>query len=101
MLIIENPELADTYHATANSEKMESSTTNSFEINDYWYPSIIAAQTIWSQDKSLSIADVIRKIKAMPELKASYLTESAIRKHIKHLSPIPGKPGRKPTKKLT
>ena len=101
MLIIENPDLADIYHAPPKSEKTKSSTNSPIEINDYWYPSIIAAQTIWSQDKSLSIADVIRKIKAMPELKASYLTESAIRKHIKHLSPIPGKPGRKPTKKLT
>lgn len=67
---------------------------------EIWKPAIIAAKTIWAQDKSLLIADVTRKIKAMPELKASAFTESAIRKRIRFLSPTPGTPGRKPKKKL-
>jgi len=66
-----------------------------------WKPAIIAAQTLWSQDTSLTIAEVVRIIKAMPELKAASFSEVAIRKRIRPLSPFPGKPGRKPSKKLT
>lgn len=68
---------------------------------DIWKPARVAAQTIWSQDKMLTITAVVKHIKNMPELKASSFTESAIRKHIADLSPVPGKPGRKPSKKLT
>lgn len=66
-----------------------------------WKPAKIAAQAIWLQNKDISIAGVIKKIKEMPELKASSFSESAIRKNIAYLSPTPGKPGRKPSKKLT
>lgn len=68
-----------------------------------WKPAIVAAQTIWSQNKDTipDITSVAKMIKAMPELKASAYSISTIRKRIAHLSPIPGKPGRKPSKKLT
>ncbi|HEY9269274.1 MAG TPA: hypothetical protein VIO39_07495 [Methylotenera sp.] len=68
---------------------------------EVWKPARVAAQTIWDQEKSLTISDVVRRIKSNTALKASSLTESAIRKHIADLSPTPGKPGRKPSKKLT
>lgn len=68
--------------------------------DEIWEPAKIAAQTIWSQNESLAIAEVIRMIKDMPELKASIFTEPAIRKHIAKLSPTPGKSGRKSARKL-
>lgn len=68
---------------------------------EVWKPARVAAQTIWSQNKSLTIMDVVKQIKATSVLTASSFSESAIRKHIFDLSPIPGKPGRKPSKKLT
>jgi hypothetical protein len=68
---------------------------------EVWKPARVAAQTIWSQNKSLTIMDVVKQIKATPVLTASSFSESAIRKHIADLSPTPGKPGRKPSKKLT
>lgn len=94
----ENPELSNNIYAANKPKEIQNSTPSLNLEKDYWQPAIIAAKIIWSQDKTLSIADVIRKIKAMPDLKASFLTESAIRKHVKHLSPTPGKPGRKPSK---
>jgi len=68
--------------------------------DEVWKPARVAAQTIWSQNKSLTIMDVVKQIKATPALTASSFSESAIRKHIADLSPTPGKPGRKPSKKL-
>lgn len=68
---------------------------------EVWKPARVAAQTIWSQNKSLTIMDVVKQIKVTPVLTASSFSESAIRKHIADLSPTPGKPGRKPSKKLT
>lgn len=64
---------------------------------DVWMPARKEAQKLWYEDDSLSISEVIRSIKANPNLKASELTESAIRKKIADLAPenIRGKPGRK------
>lgn len=61
-----------------------------------WEAIRVAARTLWAQDDQLSIADMIRRLKGIPSLKASG-TESAIRKHIRDLAPdgIRGKPGRK------
>lgn len=101
-----NPYLAESINGnektkTYDNEKIhtlnESLTTN----QGLWAPTITAAKTIWSQDKNLSIAEVVRKIKEMPHLQASSFSESAIRKQIAKYSPIPGKPGRKPIKQLT
>lgn len=65
-----------------------------------WDPTRTVASLWWSNDGSLSIAEIVRRIKKTPTLKASSLTESAIRKHIADLAPpgIRGKPGRKPNK---
>lgn len=62
-----------------------------------WEAIRVAARALWAQDKQLSIAEMIRRLKGIPSLKASG-TESAIRKHICDLAPesIRGKPGRKP-----
>lgn len=69
---------------------------------ELWEPVKIAAKTLWAEHGPLPIEDVIRRIKGMSHLKASALSESAIRKRIAELAPpeIRGKPGRKP-KKLT
>ena len=61
-----------------------------------WDDVVITATNIWSKNRDLTIADVVRQIKALPDLKASVFTADAIRKHIAHLSPNPSKPGRKP-----
>lgn len=65
---------------------------------DVWEPCVYAAKTLWAENEQLSIAEAIDRIKKMPSLKASALTESAIRKHIAPHAPpgIRGKPGRKP-----
>lgn len=70
---------------------------------EVWKPARVAAQTIWSQNVSdpPDITTTARMIKAMPELKASAFSISAIRKHIADLYPLLSKPGRKPSKKLT
>lgn len=102
-LLFENPELADIY---TNTEPLliENKTTaslqkkNASKNEELWEPTIIAARTIWSQDKSLTTAEVINQIKGMNHLKAAAFSESAIRKHIAKLSPTQGKPGRKPKK---
>ncbi|MCF8177460.1 MAG: hypothetical protein K9J74_03040 [Sulfuritalea sp.] len=62
-----------------------------------WKDIRTAAKALWAQDDQLSIADMIRRLNAIPALKANK-TESAIRKHICDLAPegIRGKPGRKP-----
>lgn len=65
-----------------------------------WEPIRHSAKVLWVQNDRLSIADVISGLKQMPQLKASALSESAVRKHIADLAPpgISGKPGRKPNK---
>lgn len=65
-----------------------------------WEPIRHSAEVLWVQNDQLSIADVISDLKKMPQLKASVLSESAVRKHIADLAPpgISGKPGRKPNK---
>jgi len=62
-----------------------------------WEAIRVAAKALWAQDE-LSIADMILRLKRVPALKASALSDSAIRKHIRDLAPdgIRGKPGRKP-----
>jgi hypothetical protein len=67
-----------------------------------WESVRTAARTIWAQDKSLAIEEVVRRIQKMPHLKMSKLTSSAIRKHIADLAPgkDAAKPGRKRKKSL-
>lgn len=67
-----------------------------------WHPIQAAATILWAENKSLTIADVIKRLQKMDHLKAKALSDSAIRKQIAQLAPenIRGKPGRKP-KKLT
>lgn len=102
MLIHENPELEDAFLPSSEFNPINNQTIKSPDgKEDIWSPLVIAAQTIWADDKALHIADVVRKIKAMKHLKASAFSESAIRKHIRSHSPTPGKRGRKPSKKLT
>lgn len=68
-----------------------------------WKPARAVANALWSEDKSLTITAVTRRIKAMSHLKAASKAESTVRKRIAHLAPagIRGVSGRKPTKKLT
>lgn len=65
---------------------------------DNWEAVRVAARTLWAEDKLLSIADMIRRLKKIPAFKASGFSESAIRKHIAELAPpgVRGKSGRKP-----
>ncbi len=67
---------------------------------EVWAPARIEAQKLWREDDSLSIAEVIRRLKEKPDLKASRISESGIRKKIADLAPenIRGKSGRKPKK---
>lgn len=62
-----------------------------------WEPVEAVASALWAENSSLLIADVIRRIKLMRHLKASVLSDSAIRKHIADLAPAEdaGKPGRR------
>lgn len=64
---------------------------------DVWIPARDFVEKMWREDASLSIAEVIRQIKANPDLKASVLGKSVIRKRIVDLAPenIRGKSGRK------
>ena len=63
-----------------------------------WDSILEAARTLWAEDKTLSIADVIRRVKAMSHLKAGALSDSAIHKRLRAVAPptVLGKPGRKP-----
>ncbi|MBK1681321.1 hypothetical protein CKO20_13175 [Rhodocyclus tenuis] len=65
---------------------------------EIWAPISSAAITLWGQDSSLPIAEVVRRIKKTPAFKASAFSDSAIRKRIADLAPegVRGKPGRKP-----
>lgn len=65
-----------------------------------WEPVKAVASALWAENASLSKAEVIRRIKRMPHLKASVMTESAIRKNIADLAPAEDadKPGRRPNK---
>lgn len=64
----------------------------------HWEAIRAAAKAFWALDHQLSIADMILRLKRIPVLKASALSDSAIRKHIRDLAPdgIRGKAGRKP-----
>ena len=97
-----NPRKPENTIQVINSEPIQRLSGKRVDAKEeVWKPARVAAQTIWDQEKSLTISDVVRRIKLNTALKASALTESAIRKHIADLSPIPGKAGRKPSKKLT
>ncbi len=65
-----------------------------------WAAIVGAAQAMWSQDRTVDFAEMIRRLKSMPHLKANALSDSAIHKHIRVVAPpeVLGKPGRKPTK---
>lgn len=91
----------NTFLVTKDEPSQEASGKRVDTNEEIWKPARVAAQTIWAQNQSLTIMDVVKQIKATPALKASSFSESAIRKHIADLSPIPGKAGRKPSKKFT
>lgn len=102
-LLYHNPELVGTFIKIENPINSEDTITHNKKSltssESLWSDTVGAAKTIWSQDKNLSIAEVINQIKSMKHLKAASFTHSAIRKHIAKYSPTPGKPGRKPAKK--
>src|SRR3569833_3287996 len=77
----------------ANPPKDSKRAKNTKEL---WEPVEIAAITLWTEHGPLPIEEVIRRIKGMPHLKASALSESAIRKRIAKLAPpdVRGKSGR-------
>lgn len=66
---------------------------------EIWGPLQIAAKTIWAQEPGVSIADVVRRLRAMPQFKKAG-GESAFRKRLAGLAPegVAGKPGRKANK---
>ena len=63
-----------------------------------WDSILQAAQAFWAEEQTLSFAAMIRRLKALPHLKAGVLTESAIHKRLREVAPraVLGKPGRKP-----
>jgi hypothetical protein len=65
---------------------------------DQWWDIVRAAQTVWAQEPTVTYSAMIQRLRRMPHLKASALSESAIHKHIRPVAPseVRGKPGRKP-----
>lgn len=65
-----------------------------------WHAITAAAKTLWVQFPETTIADMVARLKRLPHLKASALSDSAIQKHISQVAPegVRGKPGRKPKK---
>jgi hypothetical protein len=63
-----------------------------------WQKIEAAAIALWAQDKTLRIAEVARRIRALPEIKAAALQLDTIHRRIAQHAPpdIKGKPGRKP-----
>ncbi len=63
-----------------------------------WQQIEAAAIALWAQDKKLTIAQVVRQLQMIPEIKASALQADTVRKRIAKFAPegIRGKPGRKP-----
>ncbi|HUW20693.1 MAG TPA: hypothetical protein VMW16_15455 [Sedimentisphaerales bacterium] len=68
--------------------------------DDAWAEVMGYAKGHWAEDPSISIAEMIRRIKKIKTMKASMLTESAIHKRIAKVAPvgIRGKRGRKANK---
>lgn len=64
---------------------------------DQWSTIVSGAQAVWAQDPTVTYSAMIQRLKRMPHLKASALSESAIHKHIRTVAPpeVRGKPGRK------
>lgn len=64
----------------------------------HWSAILTAAQTVWAKPPCISYADMIKRLKSMPHLKASALSDSAIHKQLSKIAPpeVRGKPGRKP-----
>lgn len=62
-----------------------------------WAAIVSAAQVIWAEEPTATYVVVIRRLKRMPLLKASALSDSAIQKHLRPIAPpeVRGKPGRK------
>lgn len=68
-----------------------------------WDAILASADTIWADQRQTkqprsTYADMIQRLKAMPHLKASGLSDSAIHKKLRAIAPpeVRGKPGRKP-----
>lgn len=68
--------------------------------DEIWKKIEAAAITLWAQDKTLAIAEVVRRLMVIPELKAFALQPNTIHKRIAKFAPlgIKGKSGRKPQK---
>lgn len=66
--------------------------------DNHWGPILAGAQAIWSQEPTLPIAEVVRRLRGVTDFKAARFTESAIHKRIVQMAPagVRGKPGRKP-----
>jgi hypothetical protein len=65
-----------------------------------WAELKAVAAALWAQDSTIPIADMIRRLKKLPKLRAARLTESAIHKQLRSIAPpeVRGKSGRKPKK---
>lgn len=69
-------------------------------LADAWAEARAYSRGRWAEDPTITIEDMVRRIRKVKTMKASAYTESAIRKHIADLAPpgIRGKSGRKPKK---
>ena len=69
-------------------------------LADAWAEARAYSRGRWAKDPTITIEDMVRRIRKVKPMKASAYTESAIRKHIADLAPpgIRGKSGRKPKK---
>lgn len=63
-----------------------------------WLKIEAAATAMWATEPALSIADMARRLKMIPDLGAKAYSEETLRKRIRHLAPegIRGNSGRKP-----
>lgn len=63
-----------------------------------WADVLVAARTIWAQEPTLPIAEVVRRLMRMPNLEATRFESNTIHKRIAQVAPegIRGKSGRKP-----
>ena len=90
-------ESGDSSIQSAKSFKTPGSGKRAKNQEEVWMPARDFAEKLWREDDSLRIAEVIKRIRANPDLKASGRGESGIRKKIESLAPegIRGKFGPK------
>jgi len=91
------PETQDPSEASTPATSEPKSGKRASNAQQLWEPVRVVASALWVENASLTIAEVIKRIKLMPHLKASALSDSAIRKHIADLATAEdaGKPGRR------